>query len=266
MSRVMDNAGAKVLHPEELTPHGAVVYKESGDTRVCLFKEFVERMGISDHPHRLEIFLAHDAHWADPRFLGEFLATLRDTNDIPLIEPRLTMLLVAIRDKASHNRHLHSPQSLIIVDVIDDTRDLLRLCRRVAELTNANIDIFTSNTAIHELLVALPFYSRWRGRQHFLIEDCDLPSCVTIVTATVNGLMEACDNSALATVELTDDVYSMVTDGSPEALDALLSMVLQDPPNHPTDADSKTDRAATGPTGNAVTNLFAVLEETDDEA
>jgi hypothetical protein len=138
--------------------------EEKVEDEIKIVEDFNQRCGLDSND--VAHFINSSAHFADPRFMGEFLK--RQTDRFLLAKQ-----LVKIRDNATHQLNLHCSDKLKIDTVYDNISHLKCLIDEVADKLAVLHSDFVESKALVQLYRGIYEYQKWRKRQGFAINLSD---------------------------------------------------------------------------------------------
>jgi hypothetical protein len=239
----------------------AHIYKEV-DVGMTLANDFV----MTHKPDHLKIrstLVQCDPHFADPRFLAEFVNNLYKSR--PAHFPNASFM-TTILDQASHQYHLDRAQTLNQKKLTKDMADLLKLTVDLADAFGVQHNEMQEFDALREMnYVFIPFYKRWRERQRDIITKMDRNQIVDTAKETVDGLI------AVAKPELQPrQLPGIEEDGSNGALRHILGLIavpVEEPQGLAIAAPTKKSKSATNSffANSTFAALFDDVTDSDDD-
>jgi len=179
--------------------------EEKVEDEIKIVEDFNRRRGLDSND--VSNFINSSAHFADPRFIGEFLK--RQTSQFLLAGN-----FVKIRDNASHQLNLHCPDKLKITALKSDIQNLNGLIKEVVYYLGVSHSDFVESKALVQLDHGIIEYHNWRKRQGFAINlsnDDWYKTSKELIEELIekNGILDPVDDQ----------------DNSQEALEYILSLL-----------------------------------------
>lgn len=177
------------------------------------FRLFVRRADVLAHvrggvlgpadlvPH----YVRYDAHFADPRYLCEFLKRMRHPLTDQALFPAATPV-ITVRDRVMHGFYLVHPADVTVQELLEALRVTSELTLQVAAALGADRGQprwreLQELTALQELAELMAQYRRWRSRQAAAAAEPHGRAAAAL--RVVRGLLEGCDDSLLSKRKLT---------------------------------------------------------------
>lgn len=139
--------------------------EEKIEKEIKIVEYFNSHCGVQN-ANEVSKFINSGPHFADPRFIGEFLK--RQVELFPLAKN-----LINIRDNASHQLNLHRPGNLTITTLNEDILHLKGLIDQVAKNLGVSHSAYDEVKALDQLYDGIQEYQKWRKRQRFAINFSD---------------------------------------------------------------------------------------------
>lgn len=233
------------------------------DKPVNLFEVFCSRHNLrAEDPSSLNYFLRFDPYWADARFIGEFVTSLKDKKQTSMFP--LATQLIQVRDVASHQQTLFrssvkTEQPLLTyISLWDNICILRQVVNDLMKLTPSTMVDIVARQAVMDMEKMYFVYRRWRGRWNTALDiTTNLNYLMEVrlkVEQTLNGLMHLSSDTLV-------DFQDFIEDGTIKSAENWLQFLRP----RVRDNNQTIVASASKNSNNNINNFFALLDIDEDD-